>query len=463
MIDCLTPEKLANDVIEKLIEKTGKIEFPIDPFKLLKDSGVYVTLKNFENLDGIIIKDDEDVTIVGINKNSPWSRQRFTAAHEYCHFLKDLEREVGKSDVIKCLNNSKASIEKFANSFAANLLMPTAELIKICNEYKNKDGFVDFTNITIIAEYFGVSFSSCLNRIAYDLKMIEGDVSSVSLKMRMKEYQPYKKREELIKNKIDSKILSNMIDSLSYIMFDLNKYTGSKFLQNYIYNDNKIEGLNIDRGELNYVLADLNYNREESKFFNSENEEICMTLGNLELQNYVNSVDEDISIEKCKKLHQLLYKFVPYPDDNGKYRTNDAILIGGTIQPVPYLEIEDKLLKLDEELQYFISNIEKYSISEYIEQVSYLVYKFIVIHPFPDGNGRISRALLNWMLKFKNISPIYIDFSCRDEYYSALTQIDEKENYIPFIMLIEKRIINTMMEVNSYLFIDDVELSEEDI
>ena len=89
-----------------------------------------------------------------------------------------------------------------------------------------------------------------------------------------------------------------MISSLSYNMLDLNKYTGVKFLQNYIYFDNKLEGINIERKDLNYILADLNYNMEKSKFFDIQSESVCMTLGNLELQKYVLTTKDEISIKE---------------------------------------------------------------------------------------------------------------------------------------------------------------------
>ena len=108
-----------------------------------------------------------------------------------------------------------------------------------------------------------------------------------------------------------------------------------------------------------------------------------------------------------------------------------------------------------------MANKDKYNIGEYIEQVAYLIYKFIVIHPFRDGNGRISRALLNWMLSKRGIPPIYVDNDCRKEYYDALSEMDLYENPIPFIMLIEKRIIHTMIELNRYLFVDDIDEIDE--
>lgn len=248
-----------------------------------------------------------------------------------------------------------------------------------------------------------------------------------------------------------------MINSLSSIMPNLNHYTGNKFMQNYIFYDNKLEGVNLTREELNYILADLAYNGSESKFYKETNPDICMTLGNLKLQKFVISTREKPSISKCQMLHCLLYDFVPYKDGNGLFRTNDAIINKGTIQPIPYYEIPQAIEELEEEWKFFLNKIDTYSISEYIEQIAYFIYKFVVIHPFPDGNGRISRALLNWMLSLKGISPIYIDENSREEYYSALSEIDINENYIPLIMLIEKRILNTMIELHDYLFNESME------
>ena len=446
-------EKLAKKTLVNISKKNGEIQFPVDPFRLLKDNGINIFLMKFDKLSGVMIIDDKEGITVGINSTEPFTRQRFTAAHEYCHFLKDLKNDVKK---IECTKGSKSEIEKYAESFASNLLMPIDKFKEICNQYKNNEGVINnFEDITMIAEYFGVSFKACLTRIAYELNMIEGDISPKSLDKRIRRYQPTKKRKELIEKRLDSKILGNMINVLSYSMIDLKEYTGVKFIQRYIYHDNKLEGVKMDRQELNNMLADLNYNGIKSEFYQQNKVNVVITLGNLELQKFIIRTDEIVSIKKSAELHKLLYKFVPYPQDNGKYRASDAVLFRGAIQPPACTEIGFLLEKLDSELNYFMENINDYTFSEYIEQVAYFVYKFVVIHPFGDGNGRISRALLNWMLKTKGLPPIYIDANCRDEYYEALSQIDKYENYIPFITLIERRIINTMMELHEHLFLEE--------
>ena len=183
------------------------------------------------------------------------------------------------------------------------------------------------------------------------MNLIEGDISSESLRKRMKKYDIPSKRQELIENKIDSTLLSNVVNSMNFLMADINKYTGQKFLQNYIYNDNKFD---------------------------------------------------------C-------------------------------------------------ELQLFMENIDDYDVGKYIEQVVRFTYRFIVIHPFRDGNGRISMAILNWLLSKKKIPPIYIDSKCKKEYLEAFSMIDLKGDFVPFIMLIEKRIIHTMIELHKYLFVDEID------
>lgn len=171
----ITPEQLANRVLEEIKSKQGEIEFPIDPFKLLKDEGIIVSFSNFDKLEGIILNDTDNVTVVGINKNRQWSRQRFTAAHEYCHYIKDLNRAENDVSQIDCLINAKTKIERFADEFASRLLMPTFKIKELCETYKNKNGYIAFEDVTLIAEFFGVSFKSCINRLAYDFKVIEGD------------------------------------------------------------------------------------------------------------------------------------------------------------------------------------------------------------------------------------------------------------------------------------------------
>ena len=64
-----------------------EITYPINPFKMLRDLGVFYVLKPFNKCEGIYIpaENNDDVSLVAINAKRPITRQRFTAAHEICH------------------------------------------------------------------------------------------------------------------------------------------------------------------------------------------------------------------------------------------------------------------------------------------------------------------------------------------------------------------------------------------
>ena len=452
LLSTMSERELANSVLNEILKKDGKITYPIDPFKLLQEKKVIITYSNFEKLEGIIINDEDNTTIVSVNRQRPWTRQRFTAAHEYCHFIKDLKRNKNEFSQINCLTKTNNPIEKYADNFASELLMPIEELKKVCYKYKNANGFISFDDIVYIAEYFGVSFESCLFRIAYKLNMIDGDIDSVALKKRIKQFKPDKRRKELLNKSNDTLLIGNIINSLSYCMVDLSSNIGSRFLNKYIYYDNKLE--NVEQKNVSYILADLQYNNEKSKFYNSDDENIYMTLGNYKMQEYVINTNDIFEIKKCCMLHKMLFAYAPYPEYAGFYRNNNAVLRNGTTQPVDWNNICSELDMLETEFCIFKNQIYKLNVSCYIEKVAYFIYKFLKIHPFSDGNGRVSRALLNWMLRLKDIPPIYIDDTCKQEYYDALSSIDLNADYVPFVLLIEKRIINTIIELHDYLYLE---------
>ena len=51
----------------------SEIEYPISPFKMLKDEGVSFVIRNFNKLEGVYVpsQSDNDIAIVGINSNRP--------------------------------------------------------------------------------------------------------------------------------------------------------------------------------------------------------------------------------------------------------------------------------------------------------------------------------------------------------------------------------------------------------
>lgn len=95
-----------------------------------------------------------------------------------------------------------------------------------------------------------------------------------------------------------------------------------------------------------------------------------------------------------------------------------------------------------------VNNIEKYDIAEYIGLVANIHYRLTVLHPFNDGNGRVSRAFMNWLLRLKGLCPIYIDSNNKYEYLKALNKIDRESDSTDLQIIIIKSIIKTMAELH---------------
>lgn len=86
-----SPELLASAILKQYEKEIGNLEFPINPFKILKNLNIKLLIRNFKDLEGLYIPatNENDIDVVAINFNRSIYRQRFTAAHEICHCIKD--------------------------------------------------------------------------------------------------------------------------------------------------------------------------------------------------------------------------------------------------------------------------------------------------------------------------------------------------------------------------------------
>lgn len=72
-------------------------------------------------------------------------------------------------------------------------------------------------------------------------------------------------------------------------------------------------------------------------------------------------------------------------------------------------------------------------------------YKLVAIHPFNDGNGRISRIFLNLILLQSGFFPVIVPDADRPVYYEALQEAD-RDNFEPLITFFAKIIKERLSE-----------------
>ncbi|MBQ8681986.1 MAG: Fic family protein [Bacilli bacterium] len=134
-----------------------------------------------------------------------------------------------------------------------------------------------------------------------------------------------------------------------------------------------------------------------------------------------------------------LYSLTPYPEAGGKLRNANCILEGSGINAYPYNQISaaitelypvfDQLLKRGEALNANASVDTEDMIIDYIDACLRLKCHLIEIHPFPDGNGRTTRALVNLLFKVAGLPPVYVRSTERKKYLKAMNKAIVEKDY----------------------------------
>ncbi|MCY7408821.1 MAG: Fic family protein [Chitinophagales bacterium] len=133
----------------------------------------------------------------------------------------------------------------------------------------------------------------------------------------------------------------------------------------------------------------------------------------LSLEFIAEEIHEKNNFENELQLFKLLRIISPETNAKhpNKYRQTE-VMVGGHNCPEPFL-----IPSLMSELFYQMNTI-----SNPIIRSIYLHHEMIRIHPFADGNGRVTRIAKNWILMFDLYPPIFIDeVSQKKEYINALS------------------------------------------
>jgi len=97
-----------------------------------------------------------------INSNRSNGHQVFTAAHEFCHFLLDKEKQI----IIDDDKMVKSAIEKRADCFAANFLIPKDGINYYVQEMLKQDGNrINDQALVRIRDEFGISWAAAIYRL----------------------------------------------------------------------------------------------------------------------------------------------------------------------------------------------------------------------------------------------------------------------------------------------------------
>ena len=107
------------------------------------------------------------------------------------------------------------------------------------------------------------------------------------------------------------------------------------------------------------------------------------------------------------RVNQIINENIIYV---GGYRLGSIRIIGSQ-KKFPYP------LELERQMDQFILEYNQLMYKEItMEDIASMHNRYENIHPFPDGNGRTGRLLINYLLLVKNQCPIVIPIGKRKEY-----------------------------------------------
>jgi cell filamentation protein, protein adenylyltransferase len=215
----------------------------------------------------------------------------------------------------------------------------------------------------------------------------------------------------------------------------LEKKQTEQFATSFTYNTNRIEGSTITLRETADLLergispsqrpvADIKETEAHSLVFYG-------------ILNY----DKEMNLSTVLYWHKQLFQFSK-PDIAGKIRQHQVGISGSKFHP-PYPIELDFLVR--DFFDWYHQNKKKL---HPVHLAGLVHLKFVTIHPFADGNGRISRLLMNYVLHKNGYPMLIIPYSQRKSYYTALERSQLKKDENIFILWFFKRYLK---EYKQYL------------
>jgi Fic family protein len=143
-------------------------------------------------------------------------------------------------------------------------------------------------------------------------------------------------------------------------------------------------------------------------------------------------------------MHRMFYSGID-SQEAGRYRNRSVFITGSDYDLCDVKQIGEEMSKL---FQWAASERDNY---HPVEFAALLHKRFVFIHPFIDGNGRLSRLLMNTALIQDEYMLAVIPPVLRQEYISLLERAHKDDK--PFVDFIAEQVYETQKEIMRLLHI----------
>ncbi len=190
-----------------------------------------------------------------------------------------------------------------------------------------------------------------------------------------------------------------------------------RFVANFVFESNALEGNSLTLKNFSEIVFENKIvgSADLREVYDAKNSYIVFS----KLFNLRKEITESLIID----LHKNIMKNI---DERTGYKRVPNALLGRDIVLTPPNKVPEEMKKL---LEWYKES--KKSIYP-LELAFKFHHKFEGIHPFADGNGRVGRMLLNYILIRAGYFPVIIRKTQRNKYLKALQAADHNK-YIPLV------------------------------
>lgn len=239
------------------------------------------------------------------------------------------------------------------------------------------------------------------------------------------------------------------LDSLRPIDPEKLRAVREKFRLEWTYHSNALEGNPLSLSETSFFI------REGLTSKGKPLSAYLETSNHFEALEYLDSVVQqksEITAFLLREYHAMLFKRIDKIAIGSGPDRRETTIVGGEYKRENnhVIQLDGKILEFTDALQ-VPGEIE--ALSEWyskegcslhpIDQAAIFHHRFVRIHPFLDGNGRVARLMMNTILMQQGFTPAIIPVEEKQRYLEALQAADSGD-YGKLLIFLEEQVAKTM-------------------
>lgn len=215
------------------------------------------------------------------------------------------------------------------------------------------------------------------------------------------------------------------------------RYLESVFVR-YVQGTTAIEGNTISPQETQELLE------HDISPAGKKVSEVYEILNFVRLRDYLKTYDGDVTEKLIRKMHAILMENLMRTP--GDYRQIQVNIEKVDYEPPPAILVPEMMQEL---IAWYRANVKK---MHPFELAVLLHTRFELIHPFTDGNGRVGRALMNFVLERAGYPTIYLGLPQRKDYLDAIKPADDGDS-APIMAMLHSTYLSQHMEISEQVML----------